>query len=341
MDNVHGKIAETILIRSLTELSAVFFQLCCFSRLGANDYYYVVDSSTGVSNAVNNNEPSLAANLVLFVTLVVFQFPFLNGYILLMYDTCVIGRSNGWRFLGCCFLVGVQLLAVFLAHLCILSVQNSQQPWKGRITWMAPKQKLESTDEGRNGASEILEEFVAVTALLVGYVHLTYKEAAPLFGSGTHVFSPIDQAARKRPIPLALILQMTLLVAGLLRAFPTAHLSPHVSLYLALMGYTTWGAFGWRIFGGIVGFVVAYVMFWGVYVRSVEVHGKSWGGNAKPEGSPFTILDSNQAGQAAEGPAALRRSETIASAGSRDRDPYNRGTAISFNNAYRHVYHAI
>jgi hypothetical protein len=348
MDNVHGNLAETILIRALTELSAVFFQLCCFSRLGANDYYYVVDSSTGVSNAVHSNEPSLAANLVLFVTLVVFQFPFLNGYIVLMYDTCVIGRSNGWRFLGCCFLVGVQLLAVFLAHLCILSVQNSQQPWKGRITWMAPKQKLESTDEGRNGASEILEEFVAVTALLVGYVHLTYlnfeydkKQEARLFASPAHLFAKIEPVVRKLAVPMPFILHVTLLVAGLLRAFPTAHLSPHVSLYLALMGYTTWGAFGWRMFGGVVGFFVAYVMFWGVYVRSVEVHGKSWGGNARPEGPSFAVLDSNQASQAAEGPPALRRSETMASAGSRS-DLYSRaGTAISFNNAYRHVYHAI
>ncbi len=95
MGNVHTNIApETILIRSLTELSEVFFQLCCFSRLGTNDYYYVVDITTGLSNAVNSNEPSLVANLVLFVTLVVFQFPFLNGYILLMYDTCGIGRTN-------------------------------------------------------------------------------------------------------------------------------------------------------------------------------------------------------------------------------------------------------
>jgi hypothetical protein len=381
MVDVDNHIAPmTILIRSLTELSVVFFQLCCFSRLGANDYYYVVDNSTGVSNAVNRNEPSLAANLVLFVSLVVFQFPFLNGYILLMYDMCVIGRTNIWRFLCCCFLVGVQLLAVVLAHLCILSVQNSQQPWKGRITWMAPKQV--ASDEGRNGASEFVEEFVTVTALIVGYVHLTYfnfqydkKPEAQLFRSNTHFFSEIEGVAQKLPIPLPFIMQVTLLVNGLLRAFPTVHLSPHVSLYVALMGYTTWGAFGYRIGGGAAAFIVAYGMFWGFYTWRTGVHeGKTllcW--HADPEehqedDSPFSsdvltegtnptnpllrsesirinavrdraelVRSDSMRSNASRGPPELVRDHNPA----RPETPATRHQSISFNNTYRHVYRAI
>ena len=345
----------TVGIRLVTELCAVVFQIVCFSRLGANAYYFVPkpvavthNTTNGTSvgafegGLVNSKEPSLDSNLVLLVTLVLFQFPFLNGYIVFMYETCVIGGVSGptgaLRVLLCLVMTGVQLLAVLCATQLIFGVQNAQDPWKA-LTWMVSKEKLEASDDGRNMGSEFLEEFVAVTALLVGYVHLTYlnfeydkKQEARLFASPALLFAKIEPVVRKLAVPMPFILHVTLLVAGLLRAFPTAHLSPHVSLYLALMGYTTWGAFGWRMFGGVVGFFVAYVMFWGVYVRSVEVHGKSWGGNARPEGPPFAVLDSNQAGQAAEGPAALRRSETMASAGR---------TAISFNNAYRHVYHAI
>jgi glycerol uptake facilitator-like aquaporin len=271
--------------------------------------------------------------------------------------------------------VGVQLLAVFLAHLCILSVQNSQQPWKGRITWMAPKQKLESTDEGRNGASEFLEEFVAVTALLVGYVHLAYLNAKEIFGSKTHLFSPINSAARKQPIPLEFMVQLTLLVAGLLRAFPTAHLSPHVSLYVALMGYTTWGAFGYRMLGGIAGFVVAYVMFWSFYTWRTRVHGGktllccradpeeyqeddiAFSSDVLPEntnptiplihsdsirinaarGRPELIHSDSVRSNASRGPAELVRDHTPASS----ETPATRQQSISFNNTYRHVYRAI
>jgi glycerol uptake facilitator-like aquaporin len=158
----------------------------------------------------------------------------------------------------------------------IFAVHNAEHSWKA-LTWMVSKDKLEASDETRNMGSEFLEEFVAVTALLVGYVYLTYlnfqyDKEPKLFRSSTHLFSTIEPVVQKLAVPMPFILQVTLLVAGLLLAFPTAHLSPHVSLYLARMGYMTWGTFGYRILGGIVGFLVAYVMFWGVYVGRTRVH---------------------------------------------------------------------
>ena len=107
-----------------TELSSVLFQLVCFSRLRAKDYYYLINQNAGFAEYDNSQlEPSLTANFVLFVTLLIFQFPFLNGYILCMYDTCVIGRTSYWRVFYCFWLVGVQVLAVVMVWLIIRDVQ--------------------------------------------------------------------------------------------------------------------------------------------------------------------------------------------------------------------------
>jgi hypothetical protein len=305
-DKMDDKIdGSTVLLRVLMEFFGVMFQLICFSRLGANDYYYMSDNANTIATIVtvnnetnstiniiqttnggytNSKEPSLAANLVLLVTLVVFQFPFLNAYILFMYDTCVIARTSFKRVSLCVLLTGVQLGAVWLACLFITGVQRAQKPWKGTITWMAPNKMQTHSDSktlvdaDRDLGVEFLEEFVAVTALLVGYIHLVYlnfeadKEVgAKLFRSEKHLFSTIASGIYKMPIPITFILQVTLLVAGLLRAFPSAHLSPHISLYIALMGYSSWGAFGWCIFGAIAAFMVTYIMFWLLYVWRMEV----------------------------------------------------------------------
>jgi hypothetical protein len=327
---------KTVGLRIATEFVAVLFQLICFSRLGPNDYYYVANDTAAKPSA----EPSLAANLVLLVTLVIFQFPFMNAYILFMYDTCVIGRPSGKRFLLCFVLAGVQLLAAWVATLCIHAAQQGQQPWRGAITWMAAGKKLEALDQGRNLGVDFLEEFVAVTALLVGYIHLTYYnfqygKEPKLFRSPTHHFSKIEPVIQQLPIPLPFILQVTLLVAGLLRAFPTAHLSPHVSVYIVLMGYTTDGAFGFRIFGGVAGFVVSYVLFWGFYVERTGVHPKVKWFRTKKErryavGQPDRTFNARVA--PVTQPAVTQPAED---------ELRTRHSAISFNNAYRYAYHAI
>lgn len=249
---------QTVAIRSLTEFCAVAFQLVCLSRLGPND--------------INSQlEPSVAANLVLFVTLLIFQFPFLNGYILFMYDLCVIGRTSPKRIFFCFFIVGMQVAGVAIAWLIIRDIQVH---WKGSITWIsAPAQ---STDDGRNLWAEFFEEFFAVLALLVGYIHLTYlnfqTREIQLFYSPSHFFSAFTPDALKLPVPLPFIMQVTLLVAGLLRAFPTSHLSPHISCYILIMGYTTWFGFLIRIFAGVVAFFMAYILFMFGYVSRTGVH---------------------------------------------------------------------
>jgi hypothetical protein len=214
------------------------------------------------TDAYNNvMEPSLAANLVLLVTLVLFQFPFMNGYIVYMYDTCVIARTDWRRLLLCLWLVVMQFLGVVIAWLVVKFVGSE---WDDAITWMSP----EADAKDVRLYVDAVEEFFAVTALLVGYIHLTYlnfefDKQFKLFKSDEHLFSAFSTGTKQLAIPLPFIMQVTLLVAGLLRAFPTAHLSPHISLYLALMKYTTWGAFGMRMLGGILAFAFANRLFWG------------------------------------------------------------------------------
>ena len=307
--------SASVAIRSVTELVAVLFQLVCLSRLGTRDYYYLVNKTDAYNNVL---EPSLAANLVLFVTLVVFQFPFMNAHILFMYDTCVIARAT-WRRVGLCFwLAALQLAGVVAAWLV---VRFAGPEWDAALTWVS----LEAPTAEDRGyfVAEAVEELVAVTVFLAGYVHLTYlnfqTKDLHLFGSDEHLFSEFSDATKKQAIPLPFIMQMTLLVAGMLRAFPTAHLSPHISLYLALMRYTTWTAFGARMLGGVLGFGVAFALFWLGYNKRTRVHAETRGAYAHMrEKSVRKITDMQPL------PPAV---------GTRDEHE-----VISFHNAYRHVY---
>ena len=320
----------TIAIRTVTEFLSVVFSLVCFSRLGAYEYYYYIvqyNNTTGVAvpEYRNSHEPSVAANLVLFVTLVVFQFPFMNGYILFMYDRCVIGGWHPMRVMLCFWLVGVQVLGVGVAWAIIRWLEGA---WQDTIIWIAPQGA--ATDAGMKMEAEFLEEFVAVTALLVGYIHLVYlnfkSEKFNLFGSEEHYFAPFSETTKKLAIPMAFMVQVTLLVAGLLRCFPTAHLSPHISCYLLMMQYTTWQRFGYRMLGGVLAFGATWLLFWFGYDKRTQAH--------------------------PEKPYKLRRTDTAASAGREEsvhahligqtvptwESPVmGDQKAISFNNPYRHA----
>jgi hypothetical protein len=312
---------ETLLIRSGTEFCSVIFQLICFSRLGTKDYYYLVNQNTTFAQYDSQLEPSLAANFVLFVTLLVFHFPFLNGYILFTYDTCVIGRTSINRVLFCLFVIGFQIAGVAAAYGIIKWLQGH---WSDSITWIVPAFK--ATDEGRIYEAEIFEEFLAVTALLVGYIHLVYYNfqtpTIRIFHSPTHAFSDLTKGENKLPIPLPFIMQVTLLVAGLLRAFPTSHLSPHISCYLLIMEYTTWSGFGCRIGAGIAAYFVTLAWFWGLYSKRNGLH---------PTKSRNTIQDTTRLPLLGIiGPPQHPIDETG--------QPHPQRQTISFNNAYRHVY---
>jgi hypothetical protein len=310
----------TVLIRTFAEFAAVLFQLVCFSRLGTRDYYYLVNHKAEFAEYDNSQlEPSLAANFVLFVTLVVFQFPFMNAYILFMYDMCVIAHTSWWRILCCFWLLGVQIVGVLMAWRVIRDVQMR---WKGTLTWIVPA--FQATDTGISMEAEFYEEFLAVLALLVGYIHLTYLNFGKLglFRSPEHLFSELSPQVLAIPIPMTFIMQMTLLVAGLLSAFPTSHLSPHISCYLLSMGYTTWARFYFRLLGGGAAFIVTYCLFWLGYAPRVGVH-------PFPKWRPIR----QDAGEYSQIPTAASGKP-----GSYNNPVKMQLAAISFHNAYRHMY---
>jgi hypothetical protein len=324
-DTKFRKISKaSVAIRTATEFVAVLFQLVCLSRLGTRDYYYLVNKTDAYNNVL---EPSLAANLVLFVTLVVFQFPFMNAHILFMYDTCVIARVT-WRRAGLClWLAAVQLAGVVVAWVV---VRFAGPEWDAALTWVSLEAPA-AADRGYFGA-EVVEELVAVAVFLAGYVHLTYLNfyAHGIFTSPEHLFSEFSEGTKKQAIPLPFILQMTLLVAGMLRAFPTAHLSPHISLYLALMRYTTWTAFGARMLGGVLGLGAAYALFWLGFNKRTRVHPESRAGE-HARGAYALMRETSGKKRIADTqplPVVDQRSDLV---------PQN-NAVISFHNAYRHVY---
>lgn len=333
-----AKFAEisfpTLAIRSLTEVMSVFFQLVCYSRLGPRDYYYLVNKTDAYNNVL---EPSLTANLVLLVTLVIFQFPFMNLWILLMYDVCVIGRWS-WPRLGCCgWLLCCHALGVVFAWVVIKYV-GAEGQWSNALTWMSAEGA--ATDEGRNDVADVIEEIVAVTALLVGYIHVTYLNfnKFKLFGSYEHLFSDFSDATKKLAIPMEFILHMTLLVAGLLRCFPTAHLSPHISFYLLIMRYTTWKGCACRVGGGLIGVGLSCAMFWGYYARVTGVHEKAGESTVVPVAGGSAVYQAVESGGGAGTARNVHRSVATLRPLPAKHEPAGSNGAISFHDAYRHVY---
>jgi hypothetical protein len=224
---------------------------------------------------------------------------------------------------GLCFwLAAVQLAGVVAAWLV---VRFAGPEWDAALTWVSLEAPA-AEDRGYFGA-EVVEELVAVTVFLAGYVYLTYLNFNKfgIFTSDEHLFSEWSDGTKKQAIPLEFIMQMTLLVAGMLRAFPTAHLSPHISLYLTLMRYTTWTAFGARMLGGVLGFGVAFALFWLGYNKRTHVH------------PPI------RAGDKAKGAYAIVREPSVQRGIDDLRPlppprPLDNHAVISFHNAYRHVY---
>jgi hypothetical protein len=328
-----GEISlPTLGIRSFTEVVSVFFQLVCYSRLGTKDYYYLVNKTDAYNDVL---EPSLTANLVLLVTLVIFQFPFMNEWILLMYDVCVIGRSSMSR-VGCCvWLLACHALGVVLAWLVIKYVGGGESKWSNAITWMSAEGA--ATDEKRNDVADVIEEIVAVTALLVGYIHLTYLNFNKynLFGSCEHLFSDFSDVTKKLAIPMEFTLHMTLLVAGLLRCFPTAHLSPHISFYLLIMRYTTWKGCACRVGGGLIGVGLSCAFFWGYYAKITGVHEEAE--NRKVA----SVAGVNGVYQAVTQQNRVQRPNLRPLPAEKKPAPggvHGNNGAISFHDAYRHVY---
>ena len=82
------------------------------------------------------------------------------------------------------------------------------------------------------------------------------------------------------PVPTTFILHACLIVAALLRAFPSAHQATHISLFLIMAppeGLDTreWkNACGMRILGGYIATAAVILYYWVVYIWAGHAEGK-------------------------------------------------------------------
>jgi hypothetical protein len=259
------------LLMCLKEIVAVLFQLLCYARMGNYDFFN--------------------GALILFATLTVFSFPFLNANLF----TCL--RLGPWyNRPGQNF--GYNLGGTFIQIVCVIVFQFSGAilaavAWHGILNKWGMLAKgvnngvlytnsnisgaVYNSIDGRvpedndSKAAIFADEFAAQAAFMVGVLHIIEAVLPGFLLSATYQKnqkSPEPQS--HTPIPLHLILFICLLVAGMTRAFPSAHQSPHVSVYLLVLGRL--GAPGidvtacWlRIGGGVLALVFTLAYYWTVY----------------------------------------------------------------------------
>jgi hypothetical protein len=114
------------------------------------------------------------------------------------------------------------------------------------------------TGDNLDGGYIFLEEVVAVCSLLVGFLYLAWLKK---YKDKTTPLEDVDPPQ----VDIEFYIRLTLVVAGCKRAFPTAHLSPHVSTYMwwsGQIGPSEWAA---HFFAGVIASGV--VVFWDKQIR--------------------------------------------------------------------------
>jgi hypothetical protein len=263
------------LLLGLKESVAVMFQLLCYARMGNYDFFN--------------------GALILFVTLTAFGFPFLNSNLF----TCL--RLGPW-YIRPVHNFSYHLLGTFIQILVVAVFQvggaalasawwyGMVQKWgmlsKGVDNGMLYKNSSVSgavynSIDGRvpidheSRSAILFDEFAAQAVFMVGVLHIMEAVVPDFFISAVWYKKPQGQPSAEQPIyhtpvPLHFILYVCFLVAGTTRAFPSAHQSPHISVYLLVLGClgtpgidTT--ACWLRIGGGIFSLFFVILYYWVVY----------------------------------------------------------------------------
>jgi len=263
----------------IKEFVAVLFQLVCYSRMGNYDFFN--------------------GALVLLLTLVVFDFPFLNSNLF----TCL--RFGPWflpskqNFVGT--LIQTVCIALFqVAGACAAAAMWFEivDQWKSldkavdngilynneTIFHGAVYNNLRSDVKDAPSVAKLsifLDEFAAQLVFLVGLIHIMEAVLPGLLMSAAWQSPPPveekpSSSIKHMPIPLTFILCASMLVAAVTRAFPSAHQSPHISIFLLMLGKLqldkneTTGidtdACWLRLAGGLVAVPVTLLYYWFVYV---------------------------------------------------------------------------
>ena len=276
-------------VMCLTEVVAVFFILTAHQRLGDYDLF--------------------SQSLTMFLTLVVFTFPFINTYVFMFL------RLGPWFKPDHIVRTLTQVLLVFLSH-----GLGSFSAW--RLHTEIVKNRFDDAGFISNDNATVLvgvkyresssantfdffvEEAVAVFVLLVGLLHLIEADLHSLLcftfwnvdavrveekvieqdappSKDTNDQKPPDQDGKGyKPISMPLIIHFCLLLAGIVRAFPSAHLSFHTTLF---KGYALEpdfpSTFLIRIIGGLFGTFLALVYYHFMYM---VIHTKSVYGITNP-----------------------------------------------------------
>jgi hypothetical protein len=138
-------------------------------------------------------------------------------------------------------------------------VTNSSRDWSDNIVWKSrPVPNSSITGYTFDWGIEFYEEMTGVTSLLIGCAYLFWLQ--------THEGIQKKIAELKEnnnPIPyfdINFFLRLTLLVASVSRAFPSAHLSFHISAYLLGMELISWNQFSAHVVGGLVGLFITVVL---------------------------------------------------------------------------------
>jgi len=232
-------------ISFLQEYMAVTFQLVCLSRLGATP---------------------LLSTLVLFLTLVVFTGPLLNAWLMIVNHLCVL-ESKPAMILLVFFIMGAHAAGALSAWGIVAAfATDEEKSAKSMLFWKKPEKvsTLETLQlENWKLYDHFFDELFGVTSLLIGCVYLLWLAAVKKLKKEHHESTMTEGEVPDVPtIDIRFYLQLTLLVAAVSQAFPSTHLSPHISAYLLFTQQIPAEVFGVRFGAGVVACILTRIWSW-------------------------------------------------------------------------------
>jgi len=232
-----GKELVAYVVGFLQEYMAVVFQLVCMSRLGATP---------------------IVSTLVLFLTLVVFTGPLLNAWLMVADHICVLHSPPEKILVMIAFMGAHAAGAVSAGGIVAAFSKEEAKSAKSMLFWKTPEKVAELKDLGLDDwqlVNHFFDELFGVTSLLMGCVYLLWLEQLKneKHEQSTKTFSDVPR------IKIRFYLHLTLLVAAVSQAFPSAHLSPHISIYLLFTEQIHVHVFACRFGAGFVACFLTWV----------------------------------------------------------------------------------
>jgi hypothetical protein len=153
----------------------------------------------------------------------------------------------------------IMVMHLLGALLATVIVTNLSRDWSKKIVWKSiPVSNSSITGYEYDWGVQFFEEMTAVTSLLIGCAYLFWLQIHE------GVEATIQKLKKKKNttpyFDINFFLRLTLLVASVSRAFPSAHLSFHISVYLRGMELIDWQSFSAHFVGGLVGLVISVVL---------------------------------------------------------------------------------